>query len=159
MDRPNQSQWSVLQCSQPQCTLFSVCLYPYPHFLSVSIFILIICLSPSLSLFSLPSFCVAWMSVLHSNTMSTSSHILFTFTIDFNITVCSPIFMVDVNITCWRQIKIYHYWRQINVSCQIILENLSILEYWYLRIWCMCKGEKKKRREGWFDVTFLFEWG
>ena len=52
MDRPNQSQWSVLQCSQPQCTLFSVCLYLYPYFLSVSIFFLIICLSPSLSLLS-----------------------------------------------------------------------------------------------------------
>ena len=69
--RPNQSQWSVLQCFQPQCTTFSVCLFLFPHFLSVSIFILlsvslllypyylsvsisifIFCLSPSLSLFS-----------------------------------------------------------------------------------------------------------
>ncbi len=35
--------------STSMCLIF--CLSPYPHFLSVSIFILIICLSPSLSLF------------------------------------------------------------------------------------------------------------
>ena len=54
-----------LKNPQPQCTLesvpsqnhsiiisFFVCLYLYPHFLSVSISILIFCLSPSLSLSS-----------------------------------------------------------------------------------------------------------
>ena len=52
-DRPNQSQYSVLPYFQTcQCASFSICLYLYPHFLSVSIFILIICLSPSLFLFS-----------------------------------------------------------------------------------------------------------
>ena len=51
-DRPNRSQWSVLQCFPPHCASFSVCVYVYPHFLSVSIFILIFCLSPSLSLLS-----------------------------------------------------------------------------------------------------------
>ena len=49
-DRPNQSQWCVLQYLQPQFASFSVCLNLYPYFLSVSIIILIICLSPSLSL-------------------------------------------------------------------------------------------------------------
>ena len=50
-DRPNQSQWGVLQYSQPQSASFSVCLSYYLHFLSVSILIFSFCLSPSLSLF------------------------------------------------------------------------------------------------------------
>ena len=56
-DRPNRSQWSVLQCFKPQCTLssvcllclssFSICLNLYPYYLSVSISFSIFCLSPS----------------------------------------------------------------------------------------------------------------
>ena len=42
----------IVFCLSPSSSLFSVCLHLNPHFLSVSIFILIFCLSPSLSPFS-----------------------------------------------------------------------------------------------------------